>query len=492
MGDVHELAAGNSGAPVVVALPADAEPLESSLGVEVVGTELEKDVTASVLPVTEVVVLPPKTTLLLSVLVGNSKESVGKGRLGISEVGTLMVGKETAPETDDVKFHPISPLWVVLGDNSESVGRDADDPGPNELGIVPVPILSDTRDVVFQPDTILPFRVDVDVFPERVGKDLVGAGVVGKGNEISVWVRLIVGTEALPVGGGVVPFQLGATELLNVELVTFSEVETVLLGSDWVGNDTLSPEGKEVLFQLGAELVPGVTSAEDDRLGNDNVGKDMKVPLGRLIVGTEPLPLEADVVLFHPGSSLLLVEDPGSVVSGVVGSVILGTDTNVSVGVLAVGIEPLTREIVPFQPEVVLPLERTSELVSAEVVGSDRVGKGVSVPLVILTVGTETLLDDGRVVVFHPGPALGLDDNVELVVIGVVGNGALGNGSPVPVILILGVVKLEFHPVEIDSVGRVTLPEGLDVVFPGIDHGSEPLVVPDRVISGSGVLVLGD
>ena len=43
---------------------------------------------------------------------------------------------------------------------------------------------------------------------------------------------------------------------------------------------------------------------------------------------------------------------------------------------------------------------------------------------------------------------------------------------------------------EVDSAGRVPLPEGLDVVFPGIDHGNEPLVVLDRVISGSGVLVL--
>ena len=197
--------------------------------------------------------------------------------------------------------------------------------------------------------------------------------------------------------------------------------------SDWdvlmVGTDTLPLEGKEVLFQLGTELVPGLASAEDDRLGNDNVGKDMKVPLDRLIVGTEPLPLEADVVLFHPGSSLLLVEDPGSVVSGVVGSVILGTDTKVSVGVLAVGTEPLPREEVPFQPEAVLPLERTSEF--------------VSVVLVILTAGSGTLLEDGGADEFHPGPALGLGSIVELVVIGVVGNGALGNGSPVPVILIL-------------------------------------------------------
>ena len=273
-----KLAAGNSGAPVVVALPADAEPLESPVGAEVVGTGLEKDVTASVLPVAEAVLLPPETTLLLSVLVGNSKESVGKGRFGISEVGTLIVGRETMPETDDVKFHPISLLWVVLEDKLESVGRDTDDPGPNEPGAVPVPILSDTRDVVFQPDTTLPFRVDVEVFPERVVTDLAGTGVVGKGNGISVWVRLIVGTEALPVGGGTVPFQLGATELLNVELVTSSEVGTVLLGSGTVENGmgapvreilivgivVFTPDGEAVLFQPGMELPLGGVLAIDD------------------------------------------------------------------------------------------------------------------------------------------------------------------------------------------------------------------------------------
>lgn len=104
-----KLAAGNSGTPVEVALLPDSEPLEPLPGVEAVATGLEKDVTASVLPGAETVVLPPATTLPLSVLVGTSSESVGKGKLGIggiSEAGTLIVGRETAPEMDDVKFDP--------------------------------------------------------------------------------------------------------------------------------------------------------------------------------------------------------------------------------------------------------------------------------------------------------------------------------------------------------------------------------------------------
>jgi hypothetical protein len=106
-----KLAAGNSGTPVVVALLPSSEPLEPPLGVEAAATGLEKDVTASVLPGAETVVLPPATTLPLFVLVGTSNESVGKGRLGmgtgISEAGTLIVGRETAPEMDDVRFRPI-------------------------------------------------------------------------------------------------------------------------------------------------------------------------------------------------------------------------------------------------------------------------------------------------------------------------------------------------------------------------------------------------
>lgn len=50
-------------------------------------------------------------------------------------------------------------------------------------------------------------------------------------------------------------------------------------------------------------------------------------------------------------------------------------------------------------------------------------------------------------------------------------------------------VELEFQPVDMGPVGRVPLPEGLDVVLPGIDHGSEPLAALDRVTPGSRVLV---
>jgi hypothetical protein len=125
-----KLAAGNSGTPVVVALRPDSEPSELPPGVEVVATGLEKDVTVPVLPGAVTVVSLLSTTLPLSVLVEAWSESVGKGRLGmgagISEVGILMVGRETAPETDDVKLNPILLLRVVPGGISESVGRDTD------------------------------------------------------------------------------------------------------------------------------------------------------------------------------------------------------------------------------------------------------------------------------------------------------------------------------------------------------------------------------
>jgi hypothetical protein len=201
------------------------------------------------------------------------------------------------------------------------------------------------------------------------------------------------------------------------------------------------------------------------------------------------LPLEADVVLFQPGATLPLVEDPKSVVNGVVGSVTLGNGTNVSLDRLRVGIVPLPLDVVLFQPEAVLLLDRTSEPMSAEVVGRDKVGKGASVPLGILTVGMETLPADGETVTFQTGPALKLDEIPKSVVLGVVGNGALGKGRPVPVIPMLVTVKLEFQPVDIGPVGRVLLPEGFDVVFPGIDHGSEPLVDTDSVIPGPRVSV---
>jgi hypothetical protein len=105
-----KLAAGNSGMLVVVALiPDDAGPLEAP-DVEVAATGLEKDVTVPVLPGAEPVVSPLETRLSLEVVLGISVETVGKGRLGISEVGTLMVGREMMPEMDDVMFQPIPPL----------------------------------------------------------------------------------------------------------------------------------------------------------------------------------------------------------------------------------------------------------------------------------------------------------------------------------------------------------------------------------------------
>lgn len=209
------------------------------------------------------------------------------------------------------------------------------------------------------------------------------------------------------------------------------------------------------------------------------------MPLGILKVGTEPLPLEANVVLFQPEGTLPPVDVPELVVTGVVGSVSLGRGTSVSLDRLGVGVVPLPLNVVLFQPEVVVPLDRISDPVSVDIVGRDSVGKDVSVTLGVLTVGTDALPAGGETVTFQPGPALKLDEIPELVVSGVVGNGTLGKGSPVPGRLLLGIVKLEFQPVDIGPVGRVPLPEGLDVVFPGIDHGSEPLVVPDSVIPGS-------
>jgi hypothetical protein len=105
-----KLAAGNSGTSVVVALlPGDAGPLEAP-DVEVAATGLEADVTVPVLPGAEPVVSPLGTALSLAVVLDTSEEPVGKGGDGISEVGTLMVGREMTPEMDDVMFQPTPPL----------------------------------------------------------------------------------------------------------------------------------------------------------------------------------------------------------------------------------------------------------------------------------------------------------------------------------------------------------------------------------------------
>lgn len=88
-----------------------------------------------------------------------------------------------------------------------------------------------------------------------------------------------------------------------------------------------------------------------------------------------------------------------------------------------------------------------------------------------------------------PGTTLPTEETSEPIEREIVGNGTVGKGTepPVPEILMLGVVRLEFHRVNIGSVGRVPLPGGLDVEFPGIGLGSEPLGVPNRVIPDSRV-----
>lgn len=247
-----KLAAGNSGTPVVVALLPDAGSLDPP-DVEAVATGLEKDVTASVLPGVEIVVLPPGTVLLLSVLVGSSNESVGNGRLGISEDGTLIVGSETTPEIDDVRFQPTPLLWVTFGGSPEFVGRDTDtDSGA--LVIVSDLTLPDKPVVVFQPDTTVPFRSDMDVPPENVGGDALNDVLAGKVKEPSVCVGLVVGTEALPVGREVVPFLLGPPVLTDVEPASSDVVESESLGSDSVGNGMKVPV-REILA-VGVEKLP--------------------------------------------------------------------------------------------------------------------------------------------------------------------------------------------------------------------------------------------
>jgi hypothetical protein len=99
------------------------------------------------------------------------------------------------------------------------------------------------------------------------------------------------------------------------------------------------------------------------------------------------------------------------------------------------------------------------------------------------------LLLDAEVVPLIPGTTLPTEEASEPVETEIVGNGTVGKGTkfPVPEILMLGMVRLEFHPVNVEPVGRVPLSKGLEVEFPGIGLGSEPLVVLDRVIAGSRV-----
>lgn len=88
-----------------------------------------------------------------------------------------------------------------------------------------------------------------------------------------------------------------------------------------------------------------------------------------------------------------------------------------------------------------------------------------------------------------PGTTLPTEETSEPVETEILGNDTVGKGTklPVPEILMLGMVKLEFHPVNAEPVGRVPLSEGLEVEFPGIGLGSEPPVVLECVIADSRV-----
>lgn len=125
----------------------------------------------------------------------------------------------------------------------------------------------------------------MDGLSEIVGKDITEDGRVGKGKEFPDCVKLIVGTEALPADGEVVPFQLGDTVIPDVELVISEVTEIESLGSDSVGNgkrvpvwemlivgtETFPPDGEVVMFQLGTTLSLRPVLAIDDGLEDDRV-----------------------------------------------------------------------------------------------------------------------------------------------------------------------------------------------------------------------------
>lgn len=102
-------------------------------------------------------------------------------------------------------------------------------------------------------------------------------------------------------------------------------------------------------------------------------------------------------------------------------------------------------------------------------------------------VGIESLPLDAEVVPLIPGTTLPTEETSEPVETEIVGNGTVGKGTklPVPEILMLGMVRLEFHLVKVEPVGRVPLSEAFEVEFPGIGLGSEPPVVLECVIAGS-------
>lgn len=84
---------------------------------------------------------------------------------------------------------------------------------------------------------------------------------------------LTVGIDTFPPEAEVVRFQLESPLPLAPESVVRDSVgsgrpgmgaEVSVRGTLIVGADTLPPEGKEVLFQVGAKLPPEVASSEDD------------------------------------------------------------------------------------------------------------------------------------------------------------------------------------------------------------------------------------
>lgn len=116
--------------------------------------------------------------------------------------------------------------------------------------------------MVFRLGTTLPLPVEVDVNPGTVGKDTLGREPVGKGIEVLVCERLIVGTETLPPVGKVVPFRPGTPLLPPTELVKSPElVDSDSVGRGSVGNGTkllvrdMLMVGIEI-FPLGEEAVP--------------------------------------------------------------------------------------------------------------------------------------------------------------------------------------------------------------------------------------------
>ncbi|KAF4453303.1 hypothetical protein F53441_4033 [Fusarium austroafricanum] len=325
---------------------------------------------------------------------------------------------------DVVILKPKSPFWVLLVSVSESVGGVTTASELDELAVATEPEPSGSPVVVFQLGITVSLRVEPDVTSETVGRDTLGNG---KGNDATVpcfipgagWpLEALVGTEALP------------------------------------------PEWTEV-FQLGPKLLPELAN-EGASVGGDNVGNEMIVPLDIPTVGTKLLFLGMEVVPFQLGPTLPLAEFPGLVEIEIVGNA-----TEVPPEKLAVGTEPLPlgAEVV-FQPGPTLPLGKLRESADSEIVGS-----GTKDPVIV---GTEPLPPD--VEAFQLGPTLSLadisSDNEPFIE---------GVSVLVPEML-LGMVALEFHPVKVDPVGRVSLSKRLHDKFPEMGDGNESLVMPDHVI----------